>query len=175
MRAVQQFEHRGASEGSNAHRRLSGAPAFDVISLYGEREQMMADADPSRHDDGSVVRFGVSRDTGARRNAEEILRDSDRHLRQMTETIPVMLWSATAVGAIDYCNACMLEYTGFSAEESMGEGWTKLIHPDDVDQAREKWMSCVASGAPYRVRGSDIPRRRSNLPMVRRERAPAAQ
>jgi PAS domain S-box-containing protein len=151
MRAVQQFEHLRASEGPNAHRRLSGAPAFDGASLYGERERMGAHADPLRHDDGSVVRFGVSRDTGARRNAEEILRESERHLRQMTETIPVMLWSATAVGAIDYCNACMLDYTGFSAEEFIGKGWTKLLHPDDVDQATQKWMSCIASGAPYRV------------------------
>ena len=151
MRAVQQFEHLGASEGPSAHLRLSGAPAFDVISLYGERERIGARANPSRHDDGSVVRFGVSRDIGARKNAEEISRKSERHLRQMTETIPVMLWSATAAGAIDYCNACMLDYTGFSAEEFMGRGWTKLLHPDDVDQATQKWMSCVASGTPYRV------------------------
>jgi PAS domain S-box-containing protein len=151
MRPVQQLEHLGASGGPNGHLRLSSALAFDVISLHGERERMGADADPLRHDDGSVVRFGVSRDIGARKNAEEILRRSERHLRQMTETIPVMLWSATAAGAIDYCNACMLDYTGFSAEEFMGGGWTKLLHPDDVDQATQKWMSCVASGAPYRV------------------------
>ena len=43
----------------------------------------------------------------------------------MTETIPEMLWSATPEGAIDYCNARVLDYTGFSAEEIMGNGWTE--------------------------------------------------
>ncbi len=62
-----------------------------------------------------------------------------------------MLWSATPDGAIDYCNTRLLDYSGFSADEIMGNGWTKLIHPDDVEPAARAWMSCVAGGAPYRV------------------------
>src|SRR5437879_1241476 len=81
----------------------------------------------------------------------EALRQSELNLRQMTETIPVMLWSATADGAIDYCNARLLDYTGCSAEAVMGSGWTKLLHPDDVEQTAREWISCVTTGAPYRV------------------------
>ena len=83
--------------------------------------------------------------------ANEELRASELNLRQMTETIPEMLWRATPDGAIDYCNARLLEYTGFASEEVMGNGWTKLLHADDADQAIREWMSCVESGAPYRV------------------------
>lgn len=83
--------------------------------------------------------------------ANEELRASELNLQQMTETIPEMLWSATPDGAIDYCNARLLDYTGFAAQEVMGAGWTKLLHPDDVDRAIREWMSCVTSGAPYRV------------------------
>ena len=83
--------------------------------------------------------------------AEEKLRESELHLRQMTETIPEMLWSATGEGAIDYCNARVLDYTGFSAEELMGNGWMKSFHPDDADQAAQEWMSSVSTGAPYRI------------------------
>jgi PAS domain S-box-containing protein len=79
------------------------------------------------------------------------LRESELNLRQLTETIPEMLWSATPEGEIDYCNARVLDYTGFTAEEIMGGGWIKLLHPDDVDQTARVWMSCVATGAPYRV------------------------
>ena len=91
------------------------------------------------------------RDITDSKRAEEKLRESELNLRQMTETIPEMLWSATPDGAIDYCNARVLDYTGFSAEEIMGRGWTKLLHPDDVDQAARVWMSCVTTGDPYRV------------------------
>jgi PAS domain S-box-containing protein len=83
--------------------------------------------------------------------AEEKLRESELHLRLLTETIPEMLWSATPEGAIDYCNARVLDYTGSSAEEIMGNGWTSSLHPDDVDHAARVWRSCVATGAPYRV------------------------
>ena len=33
----------------------------------------------------------------------------------------------------------------------MGNGWTKLIHPEDVEAAAREWMHCVATGSPYRV------------------------
>ena len=91
------------------------------------------------------------RDITESKLAAEKLRESELNLRQMTETIPEMLWSATPAGTIDYCNARVLDYTGQSAEEIMRSGWTKLLHPDDVDQASSEWMSCVATGAPYQV------------------------
>ena len=91
------------------------------------------------------------RDITESKLAEQKLRASELNLRQMTETIPEMLWSATPQGAIDYCNARVLDYSGFSVEELMGNGWMKLLHPDDGDQAVREWMSCVATGAAYRV------------------------
>jgi PAS domain S-box-containing protein len=84
--------------------------------------------------DGPPSFTGYLRDITKRRQSEEKMRESELNLRQMTETIPEMLWSATPEGAIDYCNARVLDYTGFSADEIMGNDWTKLLHPDDVEQ-----------------------------------------
>ena len=109
-------------------------------------------ANPLRDESGTVVKwYGVNTDIEDRKGAEEELRRSERGLRQMTETIPEMLWSATPDGAIDYCNTRFLNYTGFSEEEVMGAGWQKTIHPDDAARVAPVWMSCVASGAQYRV------------------------
>jgi PAS domain S-box-containing protein len=91
------------------------------------------------------------RDITDSKRAEEKLRQSELSLRQMTETIPEMLWSASPDGAIDYCNGRFLDYTGFSPDQVMSDGWMKLLHPDDVEPAVETWKSCVKSGAPYRV------------------------
>ena len=101
--------------------------------------------------DGPPSFTGYLRDITARKRADQNLRASELSLRQLTETIPEMLWSATLEGAVDYCNTRVLDYTGFSAEEIMGSGWRALLHPDDVDETVQAWMSCVASGAPYRV------------------------
>jgi PAS domain S-box-containing protein len=100
---------------------------------------------------GDWIFSAFIRDITESKRAEEKLRDSELNLRRMTETIPEMLWSATADGAIDYCNTRLLDYSGLSAKEVMGNGWVKLIHPDDVESAARTWMSCVRSGEAYQV------------------------
>jgi PAS domain S-box-containing protein len=101
--------------------------------------------------DGPPSFTGFLRDITERKRTELKLRESEVKLRQLTETIPEMLWSATPEGVIDYCNARVLDYTGFSARDIMGSGWTKLLHPNDVDETVRTWMSCVATGLPYRA------------------------
>ena len=100
------------------------------------------------------------RDISDRKRSEEQLRTSELNLRRMTETIPEMLWSATPDGAVDYCNARVLDYTGLSHEEIKGAGWMKTIHPDDADNMARAWAHSVESGDPFQfefrcLRGSD--------------------
>jgi PAS domain S-box-containing protein len=109
-------------------------------------------AEPRQDETGAVVAwYGTNTDIEDLKHAQQKLRDSELNLRQMTETIPEMLWSATSDGAIDYCNTRLLDYTGFSAEAIKGDNWTKLLHPDDINHAIQVWLSCVTTGAPYRV------------------------
>ncbi|MGH9708467.1 MAG: PAS domain-containing protein, partial [Candidatus Acidiferrales bacterium] len=85
---------------------------------------------PLRDVDGRIICFvGTSTDIEELKLAQEKLRQSELNLRLMTETIPEMLWSATPRGDIDYCNARLLDYTGVPAEEIIGAGWKKLLHP----------------------------------------------
>ena len=67
-----------------------------------------------------------------RKHAEDKLRDSERSLRQLTETIPQMLWSAEVDGAVDYCNRRVLDYTGLPAEQIHRTGWMSAVHQDDI-------------------------------------------
>lgn len=90
-------------------------------------------------------------DINDRKQAEEALRIRELNLLQITETIPEMLWSASPDGAIDYCNGRLLDYTGFSVERVMRDGWMNLLHRDDLEPTVEIWKSCVKRGAPYRV------------------------
>lgn len=85
----------------------------------------------------------------ARRMAEDKLRASERSLRELTETIPQMLWSADKSGAIDYCNQRLLEYTGLTAEQVRGAGWIKAVHREDVEKIEQTWMAAVSSSGPF--------------------------
>ena len=109
-------------------------------------------ANPMRDDSGAILKwYGTNTDIDDRKRAEEALRIRELNLRQITETIPEMLWSASPDGAIEYCNGRLLDYTGISPEQIMSDGWMTLLHPDDVEPTAEVWKSCVKSGAPYRV------------------------
>ena len=109
-------------------------------------------ANPLRDEAGNIIKwYGTNIEIEDRKQADEALRASELNLRELTETIPEMLWSATAEGAIDYCNTRFLNYTGFSAQDVMGDGWQKTLHPEDVERASQGWMSSVTSGAPYQI------------------------
>ena len=99
--------------------------------------------------DGHKVFTGFIRDISARKHAEEKLRASERTLRELTETIPQMLWSAEADGAVDYCNQRVLDYTGLSAEQVKGAGWMKTVHQNDIEKMARAWSGAVLSGQPF--------------------------
>jgi PAS domain S-box-containing protein len=84
---------------------------------------------------------------------------SDPWLRTAIDTVPALLWSTAADGLLDYWNARHLQYTGLGHEESMGWGWTKTIHPDDLDQLVAKWIAGlkaqVACEGEARMRRAD--------------------
>ncbi len=101
------------------------------------------------NNDGRRVFTGFIRDISERKRAEEKLRESELNLRQMTETIPEMLWGATPDGSVDYCNTRVLDYTGLSQGEIQGAGWMKTIHPDDAENVEQAWARSVESGDPF--------------------------
>ena len=84
-----------------------------------------------------------------RKYAENKLRDSERSLRQLTETIPQMLWSAATDGAIDYCNQRVLDYTGLSSEQVQGSGWMKSVHEDDIEKMSQAWTAAISAGEQF--------------------------
>ncbi len=98
---------------------------------------------------GHRVFTGFIRDISERRQAADKLRASERSLRELTETIPQMLWSAEEDGTVNYCNQRTLDYTGLSAEEVRASGWLTAVHPDDVEKATRAWLGSVTSGKAF--------------------------
>ena len=76
----------------------------------------------------------------------ERLQHTERELREVIETIPVMAWSAAADGAAEFFNKRWLEYAGLTANQARGVGWTTAVHPSDVNGLRDYWQEILASG-----------------------------
>jgi PAS domain S-box-containing protein len=84
-----------------------------------------------------------------REQAEEGVRRSEDRLRLVIDTIPHQIWSGPPDGSLDFCNAQWLSYMGFTQEEVQGEGWQRMLHPDDRERVLIAWVESVAQGTPY--------------------------
>ncbi|MCE9673059.1 PAS domain-containing protein [Myxococcus stipitatus] len=71
--------------------------------------------------------------------------------RQLLESLPQLVWMARADGYLEYYNRRWYEYTGLTAEESLGEGWRRVLHPDDQPEAFRRWAHALRGGEPYEM------------------------
>ena len=94
-----------------------------------------------------------------RQQAEEALRGSERHFREVVEALPQLVWTCQPHGLCDFLSKQWLAYTGLPEAEQLGYGWLSQIHPDDRAGLLKVWEASVATGAEFntefRVRRHD--------------------
>jgi PAS domain S-box-containing protein len=84
-----------------------------------------------------------------RRRETEELRRREKELRDVIDTIPAIVWSASPDGSSTYVNKRFVEYTGLSAEQVAGSGWQAIVHPDDLERIAGQWKEAVTTGKPH--------------------------
>ncbi len=108
---------------------------------------------PLRDQAGKIVKwYGTSTDIDDRKRAEE-------ESRALIDAIPQQIWSGPPEGSLDYCNLQWRSYMGFTQEDLQGEGWQRMLHPEDRERVLNAWRESVRTGTPYeqeeRHRGAD--------------------
>src|ERR1700731_4762482 len=81
------------------------------------------------------------------------LKNSEKKLRQVIDTIPTLAWSILPDGSNEFLNKRWHEYTGLSPEEAQGSGWQTAIHPEDRTPLLEKGQGLLASGEAGEMEG----------------------
>ena len=74
------------------------------------------------------------------------LRQSEKKLREVIETIPTFAWTASPEGTVDFLNRHYKDYTGVPVEKSVGSAWTTVVHPEDLERHIEKFRKAMATG-----------------------------
>jgi PAS domain S-box-containing protein len=74
------------------------------------------------------------------------IKSSEDKLRTIIDTIPALAWTARPDGSAEFFNRRWLDYSGLSAEEASGSGWTSAVHSDDLNRVVDYWRSILASG-----------------------------
>jgi diguanylate cyclase (GGDEF)-like protein/PAS domain S-box-containing protein len=127
-------------------RRKDGSTLWTTIELK-----------PRRSTGGTIEgAVAVIADATERRRTRQRLDESDRQYRQLADTMPHPVFTATAEGLNDFCNRAWYEYSGLSEEQSSGGGRLSIVHPGDAEHAAAGWRRSIAEGvafsAPMRIR-----------------------
>ena len=118
---------------------------------------MTVQAEPLRNDLGVITQWcGLCHDIDDQIRIEEALRERERSLWQLVETLPAMIVCADAAGRPVYRSEQLRTYLGFGVEDLSGSDDTRLdrtlelaIHPDDHAAVKEHYARCLATGEPY--------------------------
>ncbi|MET0374176.1 MAG: PAS domain S-box protein, partial [Rhizorhabdus sp.] len=140
---------------SGAARRRAGQAPLDVEYRIhradsGEERILARKADYERDADGTPIRLvGAVQDVTDRRRVQRALEMSEAQFSALAQNMPNQVWTARADGWLDWFNDQVYAYCGAERGSLDGDGWTRLVHPDDLPQAVERWAAALASGATY--------------------------
>ncbi len=88
-------------------------------------------------------------DISARVLAQQSLQENDQRLKFVMDSMPQKIFTTTPDGEINYFNRQWSEFTGMSFKELMDSGWTRHVHPDDVDEKTKLWHQAFETGEPF--------------------------
>jgi two-component system CheB/CheR fusion protein len=90
-------------------------------------------------------------DITERKRLESALQASEAYFRELTQSLPLGVWTTLPGGQGDFINRYWLDYTGQRLEHSASspDAWLDAVHPDDRERVREASLSSCRSGEGY--------------------------
>jgi two-component system, OmpR family, phosphate regulon sensor histidine kinase PhoR len=74
---------------------------------------------------------------------------SQEHFKFLSDNTPVIVWTASADGTINYANKKWYEYTGLPALVFSEADISSIVHPDDQAISLETWEKSIASKSKF--------------------------
>ncbi len=133
-----------------------GTGADAPVTRSGDRATT-ASAERSEEKPAVVARSpdrvtGVCCDITVRKQAEFALRASEQRFRQLADSMPPIVWTTTPEGQTEYLNQRWHELTGLPVRnQPLAEELKSVIHPDDLNQASERWQQALQTETPFQI------------------------
>jgi PAS domain S-box-containing protein len=80
-------------------------------------------------------------------DANRRLAETATRLRLLTDTLPQIIWTAAPDGRLEYCNERWTDWTGLPGEAALGDGWTAVLHPEDLEPTTQAWLAAATADA----------------------------
>src|SRR5688572_426279 len=98
--------------------------------------------------DRKVIQCNI-RDITDRKWAEEAARISTERFRFLAESTPLMIFTATPSGAIDYVNRELTAFTGLHSQDIYASGTWTFTHPDETEEHSRRWNHAIETGETF--------------------------
>ncbi|HSV51428.1 MAG TPA: PAS domain S-box protein [Burkholderiaceae bacterium] len=86
-----------------------------------------------------------------RESPDNWLREDDDRFVALANHAPVGIYLNDAAGNCVYANPRLCEMMQLSAQDVLGQGWARFIHPEDIDQVMRARREGLATGRPIRT------------------------
>jgi len=84
-------------------------------------------------------------------SARESLRQSERELRALADSMPQLAWIAEQDGSMIWYNQRWYDYTGTTPQQMAGDGWRHVYAPDCLAVIEQLWEQCRTTGQPFEL------------------------
>lgn len=69
--------------------------------------------------------------------------------KALADTFPLIVWTATPDGQLDYINQRWSDFTGLDQSQALGHGFGQAIHPDDFEPVLAHFKNCIQNGLNF--------------------------
>ncbi|HSD93839.1 MAG TPA: GAF domain-containing protein, partial [Syntrophales bacterium] len=123
---------------------------LEIECFDGTRKTILNSAVPLKSGDGSLSGVVVlNEDITERIEVEQALRRSEASYRSYIEVTGQLGWAANADGEVVDDAPGYRQYTGQTFDEMRDWGWSKALHPDDIEITLAVWRKAVEEKQGY--------------------------
>jgi PAS domain S-box-containing protein len=117
---------------------------FPLRGAQGEWRWFLSRAFPLYNDAREIVQwFGTNTDITELRESQNALAESEARFRDLSNSMPQLVWTSDNEGRVDYYNERASEYEGFHREKDGTWRWQPGLHPDDLQRTVKAWQEAV--------------------------------
>ena len=119
---------------------------FETVRVRkdGSRIDVSVSMSPMRDGDGNIVgASGIGREIGARKQAEDALRENEARFRAIFESSAVGISRVDRDGRVVEVNPAIERILGYTTQELRGRRFAEISHPDDGTESRERYRDLV--------------------------------
>jgi PAS domain S-box-containing protein len=93
--------------------------------------------------------LGTLRDITEEKYYQQELIDRERKFRLLADSMPEFVWTSNINGEFNYFNQSVYNYTGLTPLDIENGGWLNVVHPEEREENKRRWMRAVKNGTDF--------------------------